>query len=103
VTWVLLPLAAALEIAGCLAVWAVWRQGASPLWLLPGGLALGGFAWLLALVPSLTAGRAFAAYGGVYVAAALAWAVAAEGERPAPTDGLAVLLLLGGAALLLRG
>ncbi|MFL1460750.1 hypothetical protein ACI6QG_00945 [Roseococcus sp. DSY-14] len=102
-SWALLPLAAALEIAGCLAAWAVWRQGASALWLVPGALALGGFAWLLALVPSLSAGRAFAAYGGVYVVAALLWAVAAEGERPAPLDGLAALMLLGGAALLLRG
>lgn len=99
----LLPVAAALEIAGCLAAWAVLRQGASAWWLAPGALALAGFALLLALVPSLTAGRAFAAYGGVYVAAALLWAVFAEGERVAPLDALGALLLLGGSALLLRG
>ncbi len=102
-TAALLALAAALEIAGCLAAWAVLRQGASPWWLLPGAAALAGFATLLALVPALSAGRAFAAYGGVYVVAALLWAVLAEGERPAPLDALAVLLLLGGSALLLRG
>lgn len=97
-----LSAAAALEIAGCLAAWAVLRQGASAWWLLPGALALAGFAAILALVPAATAGRAFAAYGGVYVVAALLWAVLAEGDRVAPLDALAVLMLLGGAALLLR-
>ncbi len=31
---ILFPAAAILEIAGCFAVWAWWRLGASPLWLL---------------------------------------------------------------------
>lgn len=35
--------------------------GASPLWLIPGILALAAFAYLLALTPSLTAGRNYAA------------------------------------------
>ncbi|MFN4194194.1 MAG: hypothetical protein ACK4FR_14805, partial [Tabrizicola sp.] len=38
------------EIAGCFAVWAWWRLGASPLWLLPGAGLLALFAWLLALI-----------------------------------------------------
>ena len=63
------PLAALAEIAGCFAIWTWWRSGASPLWLAPGILSLAIFGWLLAQVETVTAGRAFAAYGGVYIAA----------------------------------
>ena len=102
-TAALLALAAALEIAGCLAAWAVLRQGASPWWLLPGAAALAGFATLLALVPALSAGRAFAAYGGVYVAASLLWLWAAEGLRPDRWDLLGGALTLLGTGVILFG
>ncbi len=71
-TAVLYTLAALAEIAGCFAVWAWWR-GATPLWLLPGVASLVLFAWLLAQVEAGFAGRAFAAYGGVYISASLLW------------------------------
>lgn len=93
---VIFPAAALAEIAGCFAAWAVLRQGASLWWLVPGGVALGLFAWLLTLAPGDAAGRAFAAYGGVYVAASLVWLMAVEGFRPNAWD-------LGGAALCLLG
>lgn len=64
--------AALAEIAGCFAVWAWMRQGASVWWLIPGMASLAAFAWLLTLAPSDFAGRAYAAYGGVYVAASVA-------------------------------
>jgi small multidrug resistance family-3 protein len=57
----LFALAALLEIAGCFAVWAWWRSGASALWLIPGLAALAGFALVLALTPAAHAGRAYAA------------------------------------------
>ena len=41
------PLAALFEIAGCFAFWAWWRLEKSPLWLLPGMVSLALFAWLL--------------------------------------------------------
>src|SRR3546814_3830862 len=63
------PFAAFCEIAGCFAFWAWWRLDRSALWLLPGLVVLALFAWLLAQVPTDEAGRAYAAYGGVYVAA----------------------------------
>jgi small multidrug resistance family-3 protein len=31
------------------------------------------FAWLLTLAPSDQAGRAYAAYGGIYIASSIAW------------------------------
>ena len=88
----LLYVAAALaEIAGCFSFWAWWRLDRPAAWLLPGTLSLVLFAWLLALTPSDAAGRTFAAYGGIYVAASLAWLWLAEGVRPDRWD------LLGGA------
>lgn len=97
------PLAALAEIAGCFAFWAVLRQGASAWWLLPGAAALLAFAWLLTLAPADAAGRAFAAYGGVYVAASLAWLVVVERMRPTAFDLAGVALCLLGAAVILAG
>jgi small multidrug resistance family-3 protein len=97
------PLAALAEIAGCFAFWAVLRQGASGWWLAPGVLALLAFAWLLTLTPTDAAGRTFAAYGGVYVAASLAWLMLVERLRPNAFDLAGVALCLAGAAVILLG
>ena len=96
----LYPLAALAEIVGCFAVWAWWR-GASPLWLVPGVLSLALFAGLLALVESGCAGLAFAAYGGVYIAASLAWMWAVEGQRPDLWDAAGAGLCILGAAVII--
>ena len=101
VTALLYLAAAACEIAGCYAVWAWWRAGASSLWLIPGGLALAAFAGLLALTPPESAGRSFAIYGGVYIAASLLWMWAMEGARPDRFDLAGAALALSGAALIL--
>ncbi len=95
------PLAALAEIGGSFAIWMWWRQGASALWLVPGLLSLALFGWLLAQVESLTAGRAFAAYGGVYIAASLGWMWLAEGHRPDRWDLAGAALCLIGAAVIL--
>lgn len=93
--------AALAEIAGCFAVWAWMRQGASALWLLTGLASLVIFAWLLTLAPSEFAGRAFAAYGGVYIVASLIWLWAVERERPDVWDVSGAAVCLVGAALIL--
>ena len=97
------PLAALCEIGGCFAFWAWWRLERSPLWLLPGFAALALFAWLLAQVPTDTAGRAYAAYGGVYVAASLLWLWAIEGRIPDRWDVIGGTVVLGGAGIILFG
>jgi len=74
--------AALAEIAGCFAFWAWLRLDKSPLWLAPGMLSLALFAYLLTLVDTDAAGRAYAAYGGVYIVAAILWLWAVEGHRP---------------------
>lgn len=102
-TALLYAAAALAEIAGCFAVWAWWRAGASPLWLIPGAGALAAFAFLLALTPPDHAGRSYAAYAGVYLVASLLWLWAAEGQQPRPTDLAGATLALLGATLILWG
>jgi small multidrug resistance family-3 protein len=93
-------LAALAEIAGCFAFWAWLRLGKSILWVAPGMAALALFAYVLTLVGSSAAGRAYAAYGGVYIAASLVWLWAVEGARPDRWDTLgACVALLGGAII----
>ncbi len=100
----LIYIAAALaEIGGCFAFWAWLRLGKSIWWLAPGILSLVLFACLLTLVPSDAAGRAYAAYGGVYIAASLAWLWAMEGVRPDRWDVAGAALCLIGAAVILFG
>ena len=96
-------LAALAEIAGCFAAWAVLRQGASAFWLLPGAVSLAVFAWALTWVEADAAGRAFAAYGGVYIAASLAWLWLVEGQAPSGWDLGGAALCLAGAGVILAG
>jgi small multidrug resistance family-3 protein len=103
VTAPLYLLAALAEIAGCFAFWAVLRLGRTTWLLLPGLAALAFFAWALTRVDAAFAGRAFAAYGGVYIAASLGWMWAVEGTRPDRWDALGASLCLVGAAVILLG
>lgn len=93
--------AALAEIAGCFSFWAWWRLEKSPLWLIPGMLSLAAFAWLLTFAETDAAGRAYAAYGGVYICASLVWLWAAEGVRPDRFDIFGALVCLAGAAVIL--
>ena len=93
--------AAIAEIAGCFAFWAWLRQGKSIFWLAPGVVSLVAFAWLLTLLPSDHAGRAYAAYGGIYIAASLLWLWFAEGQRPDFWDVAGGLIAILGATLIL--
>jgi small multidrug resistance family-3 protein len=95
--------AAFCEIAGCFAFWAWARLDQSAAWLVPGLALLALFAYLLTMIESAAAGRAFAAYGGVYIAASLAWLWAVEGVRPDRWDAAGAALCLLGAALIIIG
>jgi len=95
--------AAVAEIAGCFAFWAWLRLDKSPWWLVPGMISLALFAFLLTRVDSDLAGRAYAAYGGIYIAASILWLWLVETRTPDRWDltGTAVCLL--GAAIILWG
>ena len=95
--------AAIAEIAGCFAFWAWFRLGRSILWLVPGMASLAAFGWLLALAPVEQAGRAYAVYGGVYIAASLLWLWAIEGFRPDRWDTIGAAVSVIGAAIILWG
>ena len=96
-------LAALAEIAGCFSFWAWLRLGKSPIWLAPGMVSLAAFAWLLTRVDSEAAGRAYAAYGAVYICASLVWLWAVEGSRPDRWDVMGATVCLAGAAIILLG
>ena len=72
-------------------------------WLLPGLLSLGVFAYLLTLVETNAAGRAYAAYGGIYIVASLFWLWGIESVRPDRWDIAGAVICLIGAAVILTG
>ncbi len=96
-------LAAIAEIAGCFAFWAWIRLDKSPLWALPGTISLILFAFFLTRIEASFAGRTYAAYGGVYIAASLAWLQVVEDHQPDRWDVAGALVCLAGAALILWG
>ena len=93
--------AAVAEIAGCFAFWAWLRLGKSVYWVLPGIVSLAVFALLLTRIEALFAGRTFAAYGGVYIAASLIWLWVIEGQRPDKWDILGAVICITGAVVIL--
>jgi small multidrug resistance family-3 protein len=91
------------EIFGCYAVF-LWLRLHKPVgWLLVGAASLALFAWLLTLHPTTNAGRIYAAYGGVYIAASVLWLWLVEGQVPDRWDYLGSALCLAGAAVIYFG
>lgn len=93
--------AAVAEIAGCFALWAWVRLGYSMLWLIPGAISLFLFAYLLTLVDSNFAGRAYAAYGGIYITSSIFWLWIIEGTKPDRWDLIGAVFCLIGAGIIL--
>ena len=96
-------IAAVAEIIGCFAFWAWLRLDKSVDWILPGIVSLIVFAVLLTRINSMFAGRAFAAYGGVYIVASLLWLWIIEGQRLDKWDILGAIICIAGAVLILFG
>src|SRR3982751_177229 len=94
-------LAAVAEIAGCFAFWAWLRLGKSPLWTVPGVVSLIIFALALTRIDAAAAGRAYAAYGGVYILSSLLWMWVVENARPDRWDIIGACVCLIGAAVIL--
>ena len=87
------------EIVGCYLPYLWLRQNGSPWLLLPALASLALFAWLLSLHDAAS-GRVYAAYGGVYIGAAIAWLWAVDGVRPSTWDVAGVGVALLGMALI---
>ena len=92
--------AAFFEIAGCFAFWTWLRRGSSPFVVVLGVGSLAVFAVALTRVNSAFAGRAYAAYGGIYIAASLVWLWLAEGQRPSLTDLIGAGIAIAGALVI---
>ncbi|OYY74689.1 MAG: hypothetical protein B7Y40_03680 [Gammaproteobacteria bacterium 28-57-27] len=84
-TVLLFLVTAVAEIIGCYLPYLWLTQGKSVWLLIPAGLSLAVFAWLLSLHPA-AAGRVYAAYGGVYIFVAILWLWAVDGIRPTVWD-----------------
>ena len=93
--------AAFLEIAGCFAFWLWLRRGMSFAVALLGIGSLAGFAFALTRVDSAFAGRAYAAYGGIYIASSLVWLWIAEQQRPTVSDLVGAGLAIAGAVVIM--
>lgn len=97
----LFALAAVLEIAGCFAFWHWLRKGGSAGWPAVGAACLIAFGVVLAKADAPFAGRAYAAYGGVYIAMALAFLWLSEGQRPTMTDLVGAAVAIVGTLIIL--
>jgi small multidrug resistance family-3 protein len=98
-TFLLYAVTAIAEIVGCYLPWRWLKEGGSIWLLIPGALSLALFAWLLTL-HGTAAGRVYAAYGGVYVAVAIAWLWCVDKVRPTLWDAAGVALTLTGMAII---
>lgn len=101
-TFFLFVLTALAEIVGCYLPY-LWLKKSGSAWLLvPAGVSLAAFAWLLSLHPA-AAGRVYAAYGGVYIAVALFWLWKVDGVRLTAWDISGALVALLGMGIIVLG
>jgi small multidrug resistance family-3 protein len=75
----------------------------SPLWVIPGLAALIVFALAQTRIDTANAGRAYAAYGGVYILSSILWLWKVEGVAPDRWDLTGAGICLAGAAVILFG
>lgn len=90
------------EIVGCYLPWLWLKRGHTPLLLIPAVLSLMLFVWLLTLHPAAS-GRVYAAYGGVYVCAALVWLRVVDGEKLTVWDWTGAGVALCGMLIVVAG
>jgi small multidrug resistance family-3 protein len=91
------------EIGGCFAFWAWLRMHKSTAYIIPGVAALILFAMALTRIQTSNAGRAYAAYGGVYILASILWLWCVEGVAPDRWDLIGAFISLTGASVILLG
>lgn len=90
------------EIIGCFLPWLWLKRGATAWLLIPAGMSLALFVWLLTLHPAAS-GRVYAAYGGVYVVTALLWLRIVDGVKLSLYDWSGALVALCGMLIIVAG
>ncbi|TDD73473.1 YnfA family protein [Actinomadura darangshiensis] len=98
---ILFAVAAVAEIGGAWLVWQGVREHRGHWWIGAGVIALGAYGFAATLQPDTHFGRILAAYGGVFVAGSLAWAMAFDGFRPDRWDLTGALICLAGVAVIM--
>ncbi|MER6215437.1 MULTISPECIES: YnfA family protein [unclassified Streptomyces] len=93
--------AALFEIGGAWLVWQGVREHRGWAWIGAGVIALGVYGFVATLQEDANFGRILAAYGGVFVAGSLAWAMVLDGYRPDRADVLGALMCLTGVAVIM--
>lgn len=94
-------LAALAEIGGAWLIWQGVREHRGWLFVGAGVIALGAYGFVATLQPDADFGRILAAYGGVFVASSLAWAMALDGYRPDRYDLIGAAICLLGVAVIM--
>jgi small multidrug resistance family-3 protein len=97
----LFVVAAIAEIGGAWLVWQGWREHRGLWWIAGGILALGAYGFVATFQPDLNFGRILADYGGIFVAASLAWGMLVDGFRPDRWDVLGAAICLIGVAVIM--
>ena len=97
----LFVLAALFEIGGAWLVWQGVREQRGWLWVGTGMIALGIYGLVATLQPDANFGRILAAYGGVFVAGSLLWAVVMDGFRPDRYDIIGAAICLCGVGVIM--
>ncbi len=96
-------LAGLCEIGGCFAFWLWLRNSRSSWWIVPGTVSLVVFAVVLTKIPTVNAGRAFAAYGGIYIALSILWLWIVERVAPNRWDVFGGSIAITGALIVYWG
>jgi small multidrug resistance family-3 protein len=97
----LFVLAAVFEIGGAWLIWQGVRESRGWWSVGLGVVALGAYGFVATLQPDANFGRILAAYGGVFVAGSLVWAMALDGFRPDRWDITGALVCLLGVAVIM--
>ncbi len=99
----LFMLSAFSELLGSWLVWQGLREGRGLLWLGAGIMASGMYPIAATFQPSPEFGRILAAYGGIFIIAAFAWAGVFDGFRPDRFDLIGAGVCFAGVLIIMFG
>jgi small multidrug resistance family-3 protein len=97
----LFVVAAVAEIGGAWLIWQGVREHRGLVWIGAGIAALGAYGFVATLQPDANFGRILAAYGGIFVAGSLAWAMLVDRYHPDRYDLVGAAICLAGVAVIM--